>query len=39
MRRLQNDVSGTDAKFNDTGLMRNPRFSGWIRAAVEENIS
>jgi len=39
MGRLKNDVDGTDAKFNDTGLMQNPRFSDWINAAVEENLS
>ena len=39
MGRLQNDVDGTGAKFNDTGLMQNPRFSDWINAAVEENLS
>ncbi len=38
MKRLQNDVDGTGAKFNDTGLMQNPRFSDWIEAAVEENV-
>ncbi len=37
--RLKNDVDGTGAKFNDSGLMQNPRFSDWIEAAVEENIS
>jgi sirohydrochlorin ferrochelatase len=39
MRRLQKDVSGTGAKFSDQGLMLNPRFSDWIKSAVEENIS
>jgi hypothetical protein len=39
MGRLKNDVAGTAAKFNDTGLMQNPRFSDWIQAAVEENLS
>ena len=39
MRRLQKDVSGTGAKFSDQGLMQNPRFSDWIKTAVEENIS
>ncbi|MDP6617044.1 MAG: hypothetical protein QF790_07770 [Gammaproteobacteria bacterium] len=38
MKRLQNDVDGTGAKFNDTGLMQSPRFSDWIEAAVEENL-
>ena len=38
MGRLQNDVAGTGAKFNDTGLMQNPRFADWIVAAVEENL-
>jgi hypothetical protein len=37
--RLKNDVDGTGAKFNDTGLMQNPRFSDWIAAAVKENLS
>ena len=36
--RLKNDVDGTGAKFNDTGLMQNLRFSDWIQAAVEENL-
>lgn len=39
MGRLKNDVSGTSAKFNDTGLMQNEQFSDWIKAAVEENLS
>jgi len=39
MRRLQKDVSGTGAKFSDQGLMQSPRFSDWIKTAVEENIS
>ena len=39
MGRLKNDVDGTGAKFNDTGLMQNPLFSDWINAAVEENLS
>ena len=39
MKRLQNDVDGTGAKFNDAGLMQNARFSDWIEAAVDENIS
>jgi hypothetical protein len=39
MNRLKNDVAGTGAKFNDTGLMQNPRFADWIQAAVEENLS
>ncbi len=39
MGRLKRDVEGTGAKFNDTGLMQNPRFSDWINAAVEENLS
>ncbi len=39
MGRLKNDVDGTGAKFNDTGLMQNPLFSDWISAAVEENLS
>lgn len=38
MGRLKKDVAGTGAKFNDTGLMQNPRFSDWINAAVEENL-
>ena len=38
MGRLKNDVAGTGAKFNDTGLMQNPRFSDWIAAAVAENL-
>ena len=36
--RLQKDVDGTGAKFNDAGLMQNPRFSDWIQAAVDENV-
>ncbi len=39
MDRLKNDVDGTGAKFSDSGLMQNPRFSDWIKAAVEENLS
>jgi hypothetical protein len=39
MGRLKNDVDGTGAKFNDTGLMQNPLFSDWINAAVAENLS
>ncbi len=39
MDRLKNDVDGTDAKFSDRGLMQNPRFSDWIKTAVEENLS
>ena len=39
MKRLQNDVDGTGAKFNDAGLMQNERFADWIKAAVEENVS
>jgi hypothetical protein len=39
MGRLKRDVEGTGAKFNDAGLMQNPRFSDWINAAVEENLS
>jgi hypothetical protein len=38
MKRLQSDVEGTGAKFNNAGLMQNPRFSDWIEAAVEENL-
>jgi hypothetical protein len=38
MSRLENDVSGTGAKFSDRGLMQNPLFSDWIKTAVEENI-
>ena len=38
MGRLKKDVDGTGAKFNDTGLMQNPRFSDWINAAVKENL-
>jgi len=37
--RLKNDVDGTGAKFSDRGLMQNPRFSDWIKVAVEENLS
>ena len=39
MGRLKNDVEGTGAQFNETGLMQNPRFSDWIQAAVEENVT
>ncbi len=39
MDRLKNDVDGTGAKFSDRGLMQNPRFSDWIKTAVEENLS
>ncbi|MDH3510059.1 MAG: hypothetical protein OER85_04295 [Gammaproteobacteria bacterium] len=39
MDRLKGDVAGTGAKFNDKGLMQNPRFSDWIQAAVDENLS
>lgn len=35
MRRLQRDVDGTGAKFNDTGLMQHPRFADWIASAVD----
>ena len=38
MSRLQNDVAGTGAKFNDSGLMQSPRFGDWIAAAVAENL-
>ena len=38
MGRLQADVDGTGAKFSDVGLMQNPKFSDWIKAAVEENV-
>ena len=39
MKRLQNDVEGTGARFNDTGLMQSPKFSDWIQAAVDENLA
>lgn len=35
MRRLQRDVDGTGAKFNDTGLMQHPRFADWIASVVD----
>jgi hypothetical protein len=38
MGRLENDVSGTGAKFSDRGLMQNPQFSVWIATAVAENL-
>ena len=38
MKRLESDVDGTGAKFNNTGLMQNSLFSDWIEAAVEENL-
>lgn len=38
MGRLQNDVEGTGAEFSSRGLMQNPRFSDWIKVAVEENL-
>lgn len=39
MGRLERDVEGLDVKFNNTGLMQNPRFADWIKAVVEENLS
>jgi hypothetical protein len=39
MNRLMNDVDGTGAKFSDRGLMQNPLFSDWIKAAIKENLS
>ena len=39
MGRLERDVEGLDVKFNNTGLMQNPRFADWIKAMVEENLS
>jgi hypothetical protein len=34
MRRLERDVDGTGAKFNDTSLMQHPRFAAWIDTVV-----
>jgi hypothetical protein len=39
MGRLERDVEDLDVKFNNTGLMENPRFADWIKAAVKENLS
>ncbi len=39
MGRIERDVEGLDVKFNNTGLMENPRFADWIKAAVKENLS
>jgi hypothetical protein len=39
MKRLENDVAGTGAAFNDKGLMQSPRFADWIDAAIAMELS
>ena len=36
--KLEKDIAGLGAKFNDSGLMQSPRFAEWISAAVAENL-